>query len=221
MGLGAGTFKPIISGTIARVTDESNSTLGFGIFYWSINLGAFLVPLLLVPYLKNNIGWEWVLIAAAIGTGSMLLPTLLLYREPPQSAEAAAKPRTDLVQTLANAFEIVYSPVVLVAHACRGRAGVQLLVAVARDRLRGARRLAVRRAAAGRARRPRGGDGGRRSPARGAGAAQHGGRRAVRGHPPGRGRGGRPPAGASARGAGAGVAGGGSGSRRRGRHRGR
>ncbi len=42
MGLGAGTFKPLISGTIAKVTDESNSTIGFGIFYWSINLGAFL-----------------------------------------------------------------------------------------------------------------------------------------------------------------------------------
>ncbi|HPG34306.1 MAG TPA: MFS transporter, partial [Lentimicrobium sp.] len=34
MAVGAGFFKPVISGTIARVTDESNSTLGFGIFYW-------------------------------------------------------------------------------------------------------------------------------------------------------------------------------------------
>ncbi|MBC7345618.1 MAG: MFS transporter, partial [Clostridia bacterium] len=56
MGLGAGVFKPIISGTIARTTDESNSSLGFGIYYWSINLGAFLFPLILVPYLKNSFG---------------------------------------------------------------------------------------------------------------------------------------------------------------------
>lgn len=53
MAIGAGIFKPIISGTIARETDESNSGLGFGIFYWSINLGAFIFPLILVPYLKG------------------------------------------------------------------------------------------------------------------------------------------------------------------------
>ncbi|MBC8313968.1 MAG: MFS transporter, partial [Bacteroidetes bacterium] len=38
VALGAGFFKPMISGTIARITDKSNSSLGFGIYYWSINL---------------------------------------------------------------------------------------------------------------------------------------------------------------------------------------
>jgi POT family proton-dependent oligopeptide transporter len=33
MVTGAGTFKPIISGTIARSTDQLNSALGFGIYY--------------------------------------------------------------------------------------------------------------------------------------------------------------------------------------------
>mgnify|MGYP001559427103 FL=1 len=56
MGIGAGAFKPMISGTIARETNQSNSTIGFGIFYWSINLGAFLFPLILVPYIKNAFG---------------------------------------------------------------------------------------------------------------------------------------------------------------------
>ena len=48
MGLGAGTFKPVISSSIARSTNENNSTFGFGIYYWSINLGAFLFPLALL-----------------------------------------------------------------------------------------------------------------------------------------------------------------------------
>ena len=82
MGIGAGSFKPMISGTIARVTNESNSTLGFGIFYWSINLGAFLFPLILVPYIKNAFGWQYVMVASAIATASMLIPTLLMYKEP-------------------------------------------------------------------------------------------------------------------------------------------
>jgi dipeptide/tripeptide permease len=82
MAFGAGAFKPMISGTIARETDETNSTLGFGIFYWSINLGAFLFPLILVPYIKNTFGWQYVMMASAIGTASMLIPTYLLYKEP-------------------------------------------------------------------------------------------------------------------------------------------
>jgi dipeptide/tripeptide permease len=82
MAVGAGAFKPMISGTIARETNESNSTLGFGIFYWSINLGAFLFPLILVPYIKSTFGWQYVMMASAIGTAAMLIPTLLVYKEP-------------------------------------------------------------------------------------------------------------------------------------------
>ena len=129
MGVGAGAFKPVISGTIARCTDETNSTLGFGIFYWSINLGAFVFPLLLVPYLKNTVGWNWVLIAAAIGTGALLIPTILVYREPPAPDDDSGLEKPPLLQTLANAFEIIYSPVVLLRHMMgRSGAGVMILV---------------------------------------------------------------------------------------------
>jgi dipeptide/tripeptide permease len=82
MAFGAGAFKPMISGTIARETTEKNSTLGFGIFYWSINLGAFLFPLILVPYIKNAFGWQYVMLASAICTAAMLIPTYLIYKEP-------------------------------------------------------------------------------------------------------------------------------------------
>ncbi len=81
MAVGAGFFKPMISGTIARVTHSSNSSLGFGIYYWSINLGAFLFPLILIPYLKG-ISFNYIFFMAAIGTGSMLLLNLFVFREP-------------------------------------------------------------------------------------------------------------------------------------------
>lgn len=83
MAVGAGFFKPLISGTIARVTDESNSGLGFGIFYWTINLGAFIFPLILVPYLKG-ISWSYIFIMAAIGTGWLLVLNIFVYKEPPR-----------------------------------------------------------------------------------------------------------------------------------------
>jgi len=85
MVTGAGFFKPIISGTIARSTDESNSGLGFGIFYWIINLGAFLFPLFLVPVMKN-LGWNYIFIMAAVGTGWLLILALFVYKEPARPA---------------------------------------------------------------------------------------------------------------------------------------
>jgi proton-dependent oligopeptide transporter, POT family len=83
MAVGAGFFKPLISGTIARETDESNSGLGFGIFYWTINLGAFIFPLILIPYLKG-ISWTYIFIMASIGTGWLLLLNIFVYKEPPR-----------------------------------------------------------------------------------------------------------------------------------------
>ncbi len=118
MGIGAGTFKPVISGSIARLTDKSNGAVAFGIFYWTINLGAFLFPLLLVPFLKNNIGWQWVFYASALGTGSMLIPTIFAFKEPPLP-DTAQKKETNLQDTVAHSFEIIYSPIVMVYRAIR------------------------------------------------------------------------------------------------------
>jgi proton-dependent oligopeptide transporter, POT family len=87
MVTGAGFFKPIISGTIARSTDTGNSTLGFGIFYWSINLGAFIFPLILIPWLKSY-SWSYIFIMASVVTGSMLLLNLFVYKEPAKPANS-------------------------------------------------------------------------------------------------------------------------------------
>jgi proton-dependent oligopeptide transporter, POT family len=104
MATGAGAFKPMISGTIARSTNEGNSTLGFGIFYWSINLGAFLFPLILVPYIKNTFGWQYVMMASAIATASMLIPTFLIYKEPkkPESTKTLAEVLKGAVMVLTD-----------------------------------------------------------------------------------------------------------------------
>ena len=40
IGFAAGIFKPLISGTVRAVTDKTNKTLGFGIFYAMVNVGG-------------------------------------------------------------------------------------------------------------------------------------------------------------------------------------
>ncbi|MCL4550461.1 MAG: MFS transporter [Bacteroidetes bacterium] len=101
MVIGAGTFKPIISGTIARATDKTNSTLAFGIYYWSINLGAFLFPLILVPMLKD-ISYSYVFVMAAVGTGWLLLLNLFVYKEPkkPKNSKSLGQVLTEAALVL-------------------------------------------------------------------------------------------------------------------------
>jgi len=100
MATGAGLFKPIISGTIARTTDETNSAFGFGIYYWMINLGAFLSPLV-VSWLKG-FSWQYVFTASALYTGLMLLPAAFVYRDPPGTGSGKT-----LKDTLMGAAEVL------------------------------------------------------------------------------------------------------------------
>ncbi|MHC4945172.1 MAG: MFS transporter [Planctomycetota bacterium] len=52
LAVSGGLFKPVISGTIARSTNARNSTLGFGIYYWSINVGSFIASLVAAHFVK-------------------------------------------------------------------------------------------------------------------------------------------------------------------------
>jgi dipeptide/tripeptide permease len=80
IGLAAGIFKPLISGTVRVVTDSTNRTVGFGIFYAMVNIGASFGPLILGRL--RAISWEYAYMAAAISIGLMFLFTLFFYKEP-------------------------------------------------------------------------------------------------------------------------------------------
>ncbi|OHB64144.1 MAG: hypothetical protein A2Y77_17795 [Planctomycetes bacterium RBG_13_62_9] len=85
IGLAAGIFKPLISGTVRAVTDGTNKTLGFGIFYAMVNTGATFGPI--IAGRLRAISWNYAFVAAAVGIGLMLLITLLFYKEPPRQIE--------------------------------------------------------------------------------------------------------------------------------------
>ncbi|MBN2414724.1 MFS transporter [bacterium] len=82
MATGSGLFKPIITGTVARTTDEKTSGFGFGVYYWMINIGALIAPLI-AGHLRG-FSWRYVFIASSLYCALMLLPTIFLYRDPPK-----------------------------------------------------------------------------------------------------------------------------------------
>ncbi len=85
IGFAAGIFKPLISGTVRVVTDGTNRTLGFGIFYAMVNIGATFGPLIL-GYLRAT-SWKNAYIASALSIGVMFIITLFFYKEPPRAIE--------------------------------------------------------------------------------------------------------------------------------------
>jgi POT family proton-dependent oligopeptide transporter len=85
IGFAAGIFKPLISGTVRAVTDTTNKTLGFGIFYQMVNVGASFGPLVMGKL--RAMDWDLVFYAAAGTIGLMFLITLFFYKEPPREIE--------------------------------------------------------------------------------------------------------------------------------------
>ncbi|HNQ24897.1 MAG TPA: MFS transporter [Phycisphaerae bacterium] len=81
VALGTAIFKPPVHGTIARTTTEETSSLGWGVFYWAVNIGGALAPMAAAE-LRGEINWNYVFYGAAIVTLCNFLPCFLLYREP-------------------------------------------------------------------------------------------------------------------------------------------
>jgi len=102
MATGSGLFKPIITGTVARTTTKENSGFGFGVYYWCINLGAFLAPLL-VNILKG-FSWRFVFINSAAWCALMLIPATFFFKEPerPRSSKSARQTAAEALTVLGD-----------------------------------------------------------------------------------------------------------------------
>ena len=103
VAIGAAFFKPVASAIVARVTDESTGTIGFGIFYMMVNIGGFIGPAM-SSSLRTKFGWKIIFIQASIVIAINLLTLLLFYRE-----EDFKKPKDSigkaLKESILNIFE--------------------------------------------------------------------------------------------------------------------
>lgn len=85
IGLAAGIFKPLIAATVRAVTDKTNKTVGFGIFYAMVNVGGSFGPIVLGKL--RAISWNYAFMAAAASVVVMLLITIFFYEEPERETE--------------------------------------------------------------------------------------------------------------------------------------
>ena len=102
--IGGGFFKPVINGTVARNTDDTTSTLGFGIFYMMVNIGGFIGPAM-SSSLRTMLGWRIIFVQAAVVMIINLLVVLFFYKEP-KMAQRDSKPLlTEIKESVLHIIE--------------------------------------------------------------------------------------------------------------------
>lgn len=80
LAIGAALFKPIISATVAKTTDEETSSIGFGIFYMMVNIGAFIGPF--VTGYVRKFSWDYVFYSSAAVIAVNFILVAFFYKDP-------------------------------------------------------------------------------------------------------------------------------------------
>lgn len=91
LAVGTAIFKPGIQGTLIKATNRRNSSMAWGIFYQTVNIGGWIGPLIAL-HMRSRIGWTYVFYTNAAFICLNFL-WLLTYREPGRAERLARQQR--------------------------------------------------------------------------------------------------------------------------------
>jgi dipeptide/tripeptide permease len=100
LATGTAFFKPSIQGSLAHNLTKGNSSMGWGIFYWIVNVGAAAAPVL-ANFIRTDFGWQQLFFtAAAIMSLNYLM--LFTFKDFESGADKTQGPLRVLIRTLSN-----------------------------------------------------------------------------------------------------------------------
>lgn len=105
VAVGAALFKPVITATIAKTTDTETSSIGFGIFYMMVNIGAFIGPI--VASKLRGFDWQYVFITSSLVTALNLVIVVFFYKEPER--EKSTDPLGKSILKILNNIKVAVS----------------------------------------------------------------------------------------------------------------
>ncbi len=114
VAFGTAIFKPPCHGTIAKTTDEKTSSMGWGVFYWVVNIGGALAPML-AAQIRGEINWNYVFYGAALVTALNFLPCFLLFKEPEKTPPKEGEREEGAVGVFVHSIATVFKDLRLVA----------------------------------------------------------------------------------------------------------
>ncbi len=103
--MGGSFIKPSVLGTVAVTSRPETKSLGYGVYYWLVNMGAFFGPVI-ANAVRKNVGIEFVYLVSALSCAAMLAVNLVFYREVKDEAahvvESLGTKLKNMVVVLAN-----------------------------------------------------------------------------------------------------------------------
>ncbi len=104
LATGTAFFKPALQGSLAQNLTKKNSSVGWGIFYWMVNVGAAAAPLL-AAFIRHDLGWK-VLFLTAAGITCLNYLMLFTFKDFQSGADKTRNPIQVFMYTLRNIFQI-------------------------------------------------------------------------------------------------------------------
>jgi MFS family permease len=107
VGIGIGSYKPLISATVAKCTSSEDRNLAYAIYYWFVNLAAFTIPLIFVIVIFLGViqqsTYHIIFLCGAVLVSINILTAIFVFKEVPRSGEV--KTVADVVNNIKIAMK--------------------------------------------------------------------------------------------------------------------
>lgn len=100
--IGGSFIKPSVLGTVAVTTNSETKSLGYAIYYWLVNIGAAVGPMLAF-IVRDSIGIEFVYVVSSISCALMFVTTVLFFKEPESKL---AEKKDDIITVAKNLITV-------------------------------------------------------------------------------------------------------------------
>ena len=106
LATGSAFFKPSLQGALAHAMGPGSTSLGWGIFYWVVNVGSLVAHYIAGPLVgdKSAAGWQRLLLGGAAASATNLL-LLLVLKDVPSGAPSQETALQVLKRTLVNVWD--------------------------------------------------------------------------------------------------------------------
>jgi MFS family permease len=103
LATGTAFFKPSLQGSLAQNLTKANSSVGWGIFYWIVNVGAAVAPLL-AAFIRHEYSWR-ILFLTAAGITCLNYGMLFTFKDFQSGSDKTRNPLQVFWYTLRNIFQ--------------------------------------------------------------------------------------------------------------------
>ncbi|MFO7447238.1 MAG: MFS transporter [Ignavibacteriaceae bacterium] len=96
---GGSFIKPSVLGTVALTSTPETKSLGYAIYYWLVNIGGAIGPLLAFV-VRDSFGIEFVYVVSAVSCALMFISTRIFFKEPVAKLEEQKQKLSDVIMNL-------------------------------------------------------------------------------------------------------------------------